>query len=580
MESRKPKTVADQVVDMLAEAGIKHLYAITGDSLNEINDAVRRNGKIEWIHVRHEETGAFAAGAEAMLTGKLACCAGSSGPGHVHLLNGLYDDNRSNYSPVLAIASTCESSQFGTQYFQETNTTRLFDDCSVYNQVANTPAQAPRMLQAAMQYAIEKKAVGVFGLPGDLTQRDAEEITTSTRPIPSSRPIEPSDYDIKSLASAINDAKKVTIYCGIGAQDAMPEVMALAKLINAPVGSTVKSKFMVQPNNDNYVGTTGLSGFTSCYRAMHDADVLLLVGTDFPFSPFMPNQNFIAQIDIRPETIGRRANVSLGIAGDSALALRKLIPQIEPKKDSSFLTDMLKWFEDEQKLEREEHIDNPGTKNFIRPEFVTDMLDRLADDDAVITVDTGMNISWASHFLNNKSGKRNLIGSFNHGSMANAMPQAKGCQLAAPDRQVIGFCGDGGLMMLVGDMMTIVQYKLPVKLIVMDNRALGMVKLEMESAGLPDWQTDLINPDFAALAKVMGFPTAETVEEPAEVEGAMKRILSSEGPALLSIKTDPNALCMPPKTSLQQASDFAEAMIKLLSIGRGKEMISAIKSAL
>ncbi len=580
MESKKPKTVADQVVDMLADAGVKHLYAITGDSLNEVNDAVRRNGKIEWIHVRHEETGAFAAGAEAMLTGKLACCAGSSGPGHVHLLNGLYDNNRSNYSPVLAIASTCDSTQFGTQYFQETNTTRLFDDCSVYNQVANTPAQAPRMLQAAMQHAIEKKAVGVFGLPGDLTQREAEDIKTSKRVSTSPRPIVPDANEIERLAEAINQAGKVTIYCGIGAQDAMPEVLALARLINAPIGSTVKAKFMVQPNNGYYVGTTGLAGFTSCYRAMHEADVLLLVGTDFPFSPFMPDKNFIAQIDIRPETIGRRANVSLGIAGDSALALRKLIPLIESKKDSTFLSSMLKSFEDEQKLERIEHIVHPGTKNLIRPEFVTDMLDRLADDDAVITVDTGMNISWTSHFLNNRSGKRNLIGSFNHGSMANAMPQAIGCQLAAPDRQVIGFCGDGGLMMLVGDMMTIVQYNLPVKLIVMDNRALGMVKLEMESAGLPDWQTDLVNPDFAALAKVMGFPTAETVEDPAELEEAMKRILRSKGPALLSVKTDPNALCMPPKMSLKQASGFAEAMIKLLAIGRGKEMISAIKSAL
>lgn len=580
METQKPKTVADQVVEMIADAGVKHLYAITGDSLNEVNDAVRRNGKIQWIHVRHEETGAFAAGAEAMLTRQLACCAGSSGPGHVHLINGLYDDNRSNYSPVLAIASTCDSSQFGTQYFQETDTIRLFDDCSVYNQVANTPAQAPRMLQAAMQHAIEQKAVGVFGLPGDLTQKPAEEINTSIRPLPTPRPIQPISAEIEELALAINKASKVTIYCGIGAADAMPEVLQLAAKLNAPVGSTVKAKFMIQPANKFYVGTTGLSGFTSCYRAMHDADVLLLVGTDFPFSPFMPDGNFIAQIDIRPSNIGRRANVTLPIAADSALALKALLPLVEAKTDTSFLDAALKSFEDEQRLEKEQHIDNPGSKNLIRPEYVTWLLDRLAADDAVITVDTGMNISWTSHLLNNPSGKRNLIGSFNHGSMANAMPQAIGCQLAAPGRQVIGFCGDGGLTMLLGDMMTIVQYKLPIKLIVMDNRALGMVKLEMEAAGLPDWQTDLLNPDFAALAKVMGFPTAETVDDPAEVEAAMKRILSSDGPALLSVKTDPNALSMPPKESLRQASGFAEAMIKLLSTGRGKEMIAAIRSAM
>lgn len=580
MSDKKLRTVADQVVEMIADAGVKHIYAITGDSLNSVNDAVRRNGKIEWIHVRHEETGAFAAGAEAMLTGTLACCAGSSGPGHVHLLNGLYDDNRSNCAPVLAIASTCDSAQAGTQYFQETDTIRLFDDCSVYNQIANTPAQAPRMLQAAMQHAIEKKAVGVFGLPGDLTQKVAVETGTSASPEPTPRPIMPADVEIRKLALAINRARKVTVYCGIGAADAMPLVLELARKVKAPVGSTVKAKFIVQPDNANFVGTTGLSGFTSCYRAMHEADVLLLVGTDFPFSPFMPGNNFIAQIDIRPETIGRRANVRLGIAADSALALGKLLPLVDEKDDAKFVGDMVKVYEDEQRLEKEEHIDHPGSKNLIRPEYVTAMLDRLAADDAVFTVDTGMNVSWTSHLLNNKSGKRSLIGSFNHGSMANAMPQAIGCQLAAPGRQVIGFCGDGGLTMLLGDLMTIVQYKLPVKLIVMDNRALGMVKLEMEAAGLPDWQTDLLNPDFAALAKVMGFEAAETVDEPAALEDAMKRILATEGPALLSVKTDPNALSMPPKMSLKQAEGFAEAMIKLLAIGRDKEFIAAIKSAL
>ncbi|MDE7443435.1 MAG: ubiquinone-dependent pyruvate dehydrogenase [Muribaculaceae bacterium] len=579
-DNKTPKTVADQVVEMIADAGIKHLYAITGDSLNEVNDAVRRNGKIDWIHVRHEETGAFAAGAEAMLTGRLACCAGSSGPGHVHLINGLYDANRANNAPVLAIASTCDSNQFGTQYFQETDTIRLFDDCSVYNQVANTPQQAPRMLQAAMQHAIEKKAVGVFGLPGNLTQQEAIAPTTSLNPQITPRKISPSDTEIAELAMIVNKAKKVTIYCGIGAIDAMPEVLGLARKLKAPVGSTVKSKFMIQPGNENYVGTTGLAGFTACYRAMHEADLLLLIGTDFPFSPFMPDDNFIAQIDIQPENIGRRANVRLGIAADAAIALQQLIPLVTTKDDTSFLDSAIKSFEDEQRLEKEAYIDHPGTKNLIRPEYVTHLLDQLADDDAVITVDTGMNVSWTSHQLNNKSGKRDLIGSFNHGSMANAMPQSIGCQLATPDRQVIAFCGDGGLTMLLGDLMTIVQYKLPIKLIVMDNRALGMVKLEMEAAGLPDWQTDLLNPDFAALAKVMGFTAAETVDDPAEVEAAMKRILAYNGPALLSVKTDPNAMSMPPKPSLQQAKGFAEDIIKLLSIGRGKEMIAAIKSAL
>lgn len=564
----------------MADAGIRRIYAITGDSLNQVNDAVRRSGAIDWIHVRHEETGAFAAGAEAMLTGRLACCAGSSGPGHVHLINGLYDNNRSNFAPVLAIASTCDSTQTGTQYFQETDTMRLFDDCSVYNQVANTPEQAPRMLQAAMQHAVELKGVGVLGLPGNLTQQPAAEIRTSYHTEATPRPICPDETDIRKLAAAINRARKVTVYCGIGARDAMPEVLELSRRVKAPVGSTVKAKFMVQPGNGNYVGTTGLAGFTSCYRAMHEAELLLLVGTDFPFTPFMPKNNFIAQIDIRPQNIGRRANVRLGIAADSAMALRMLLPLINNKDDTAFVDAMRRAFDDERRLERELHVEHPGTPGLIRPEYVTTLLDRMADDDAVFTVDTGMNVSWTSHYLDNPTGGRALIGSFNHGSMANAMPQAIGCQLAAPGRQVIGFCGDGGLMMLMGDLMTIVQYKLPVKLIVMDNRALGMVKLEMESAGLPDWQTDLLNPDFAALAKVMGFGFAETVDNPAALEDTMRRFLSSDGPALLSVKTDPNALSMPPKATLKQVTGFAEAMVKLLSAGHAAEVKAIIKSAI
>jgi pyruvate dehydrogenase (quinone) len=566
--------IADQLVEMLVNAGIKRIYAVTGDSLNEVNDAIRREGSIQWIHVRHEEAGAYAAGAEAQLTGTLACCAGSSGPGHVHLINGLYDAHRSG-APVIAIASTIPSFEYGTEYFQETSTIKLFDDCSYYNQVATTPKQFPRMLQAGIQAALHRKGVAVIGLPGDLTSMDTEEIMTSTQnfnPIPV---ITPSADDLAKLAGLINQHKKITIFCGIGAADAHDEVVALSQKLNAPVGYSFRAKMDIQFDNANEVGMTGLLGLPSAYHSMHESDLLILLGTDFPYTPFMPTDCKIVQVDIKPERIGRRAKVDVGLAGSVKDTLTALLPQVQQHDDDSFLKAQLEFY-GEVKKNMKIYVENTGKKENIHPEYIASLIDELSAQDAIFTVDTGMSCVWGSRYIS-ATGKRKMIGSFNHGSMANAMPQAIGAALAYPGRQVIALCGDGGLSMLMGDLATITQYNLPVKIIVFNNRSLGMVKLEMEVAGLPDWQTEMHNPDFAMVAKAMGMKGI-TVSDPDEAKQAIREALMFNGPVLINIFTDPNALAMPPKVELKQVKGMALSMTRLMLNGHMDEVIDTIKS--
>ncbi|WP_065219680.1 MULTISPECIES: thiamine pyrophosphate-dependent enzyme [Butyricimonas] len=568
------KKVAEQLVDMLVEAGIKRIYAVTGDSLNEINDAVRRNGKIQWIHVRHEEVGAYAAGAEAQLNGQLACCAGSSGPGHVHLINGLYDAHRSGAS-VLALASTMATGEFGTRYFQETDTMKLFDDCSYYNQVAATPAQLPRMLQAAMQAALSRHGVGVIGVPGDVTAKDAAEIYTSRQVFVTTPSIRPSDEELEKLAALLNGKTKITLFCGIGAKDAHAEVVELSRRLNAPVAYSFKSKMEIQYDNPNEVGMTGLLGMPSGYDSMHEAEVLVILGTDFPYAPFMPENNTIVQIDIKPERLGRRAKVDMGLCGDVKATLQALLPRIRQKEEKDFLEKQLKGYE-RVKENLNAYVEARGEENKIHPEYVMSVVDKLASKDAIFTVDTGMTCVWGARYLHG-TGQRKMLGSFNHGSMANAIPQAIGASLAFPDRQVWSLCGDGGLSMLLGDLSTIVQYKLPVKIVVFNNRSLGMVKLEMEVAGLPDWQTDMENPDFALVAKAMGMEGI-TVTDPDKVESALETAMKIDGPVLVNVMTDPNALAMPPKVEWSQMLGFAQSMYKLMINGRTKEILDTIAS--
>lgn len=567
------KNVAEQLVEMLVEAGVKRVYAVTGDSLNYFNDAVRRNGKIKWIHVRNEEAGAFAAAAEAELDG-LACCAGSCGPGHVHLINGLYDAHRSHV-PVIAIASTIDTGQFGMDYFQETNTTKLFDDCSSYNQIATTAAQVPRMFQSAIQHAIAKKGVAVFGLPGDVAQLDAVESETSMQLFKCKPVIRPSDYELKLLADCLNEGKKITIYCGIGAAEAHNEVIALAKELKAPIGFSFRGKMGMQYGNPYEIGMTGLLGQPSANHSMHESDVVLLLGTDFPYQNFMPGKNKIIQIDESPERLGRRAKLHLGLCGDIKDSITALLPLINNKEDDSFLTAQLAFYE-KVKAHQQSYVIDKGTENKIQPEFVADTIDKLSNNDAIFTVDTGMCCVWGARFING-TGKRKMLGSFNHGSMANAMPMAIGATLAHPDRQVIALCGDGGISMLLGDLATIKQYNLPVKIIVFNNRALGMVKLEMEVDGLPDNETDMINPDFALVAEAMGFKGV-TVSKPEDVETAISNALDYNGPVLLNILTNPNALAMPPKIEWEQIKGMTVSMTKLMLGGKMSEVFDTIKS--
>lgn len=567
------KTVADQLVEMLVSAGIKRIYAVTGDSLNEVNDAVRREGSIQWVHVRHEEAGAYAAGAEAQLNG-LACCAGSSGPGHVHLINGLYDAHRSGAS-VIAIASTIMSNEFGTEYFQETNTIKLFDDCSLYNQIATTPAQLPRMLQAGIQYALNRKGVSVIGLPGDLSKMPAEEIGSSVQYYQPAPKVVPADTDLQMLVDLFGQYKKITLFCGIGAADAHDEVVQLSQLLNAPIGYSFKGKMEIQYDNPNEVGMTGLLGLPSAFHAMNESELLVLLGTDFPYVPFMPSDCKIVQVDVKPERLGRRAKVDVGLCGNIKDTLQALLPLVPQKADDKFLREQLDFYA-EVKKNLQTYVDDRGSKEMIHPEYVTSVIDRIATDDAIFTVDTGMSCVWGARYIS-ATGKRKMLGSFNHGSMANAMPQAIGAALAQPGRQVVALCGDGGISMLLGDLATITQYKLPIKIIVFNNRSLGMVKLEMEVAGLPDWQTDMFNPDFALVAQAMGMK-GFTVTDPDEAEQTIKEAFLYKGPALVNIFTDPNALAMPPKLEFEQVKGMALSMTKLMLNGRMGEVMDTIKA--
>jgi len=567
------KNVSDQLVETLVSAGIKRIYAVTGDSLNHVNEAIQRNGKIKWIHVRNEETAAFAAGAEAQLTG-LACCAGSSGPGHVHLLNGLYDAHRSSAS-VLAIASTIPTREFGTDYFQDTNTIKLFDDCSCYNQLAATSTQFPRMLQAALQHAVHKKDVAVIGLPGDITNLPAEESQTTTTLFRNKPVIRPSDEELNQLAELLNSHPKVTIYCGLGAADAHDEIIQLASVLKSPVAYSYKAKMSIQYDNPYEVGLTGLLGIPSAYQSMHECELLLLLGTDFPYTPFMPVHNKIVQIDLKPENLGRRAKLDLGLCGDVKETLAVLLTLLREKEDRTFLDRQLKFYK-EVKKNLLFYVNDRGEPNAIHPEYVASVINDVADKDAIFTVDTGMCCVWAARYIEG-TGERKMLGSFNHGSMANAMPQAIGAALACPDKQVIAFCGDGGLSMMMGDLMTIVQYNLPIKIVLFNNRSLGMVKLEMEVAGIPDVETDMLNPDFDKLAEAMGI-FGVTINSPVEVETTLQKVLQKDGPALITIQTDPNALAMPPKMEFDQMKGFAFYMGKMMISGRADEVCKIIKS--
>ncbi|NCO73408.1 MULTISPECIES: thiamine pyrophosphate-dependent enzyme [Shewanella] len=570
------KNVSDHLVEMLVEAGVKRVYAVTGDSLNPVNDAVRRDGRLQWIHVRHEEAGAYAASMEAELNG-IGCCMGSSGPGHVHLVNGLYDANRAE-NPVIAIASTIHTEKMGLDNFQETRPEALFQDCSKYVFLANTPKQAVNGLQTAIQHAISKKGVAVLGLPGDVASASLESVHTANKNFYTQPRITPSHEQLQELANVINEHDKVMLFCGHGCRYAVEEVMQLAERLNAPLGYSFRGKIFFERKENPYaVGLNGLLGNKSGFEAMHQADVLLMLGTDFPYSEFLPEKCKIIQIDTKPEKLGRRAKVDLGYCGDIKSTLEDLMPLIDVKTSTDFLD---KTRSLHQKIEAiyESYVEEKGSEKNIHPEYVAHLVDKLADDDAIFTVDTGMSAVWAARYL--KAGaNRYLTGSFNHGSMANAMPMAMGAGLSQPDRQVIAFCGDGGISMLLGDLMTISQYQIPVKIIIFNNRSLAMVKLEMRVEGYMEWQTDMVNPDFIKLAEAMNIAAWEATESK-DVELALANGFKHKGPAIINIFTDPNALAMPPTLNFEQVKGFAASMTKLMVNGKFAEIVDTTKNDL
>ncbi|RAJ11059.1 pyruvate dehydrogenase (quinone) [Chitinophaga skermanii] len=565
------KSVSEQLVEMLVQAGVKRVYAVTGDSLNPVNDAIRRDGRIAWVHVRHEEAGAYAASAEAQLNG-IACCMGSSGPGHVHLINGLYDAHRIG-APVIAIASTCHTTEFGTSYFQETNTIKLFDDCSYYNQVASTPHQFARMMQHALQTAIHSKGVAVVGLPGDVAEMDAADVSSSTQIYAPQTKIVPAEQELQALADILNNHEKITIYGGAGCKNAATEVQQLAGLLHAPVAYSYRGKMHLQGDTAHAVGMTGLLGHSSGYQAMHDAEVLLMLGTDFPYVPFLDVKGKIIQIDVKPQHLGRRANLTMGLCGNMRDTLQALLPLIQQKSNTAHLTKQREAYE---KVSTKAIPEKKGETNAIYPEYIAYLIDEIAADDAIFTVDTGMCNVWGARYISPKNG-REMLGSFNHGSMANALPMAIGAAFARPGKQIVAFCGDGGITMTLGDLMTIAQYKLPVKLVVFNNRALGMVKLEMQVAGIPDWQTDMVNPDFAMIAAAMGIKNF-TINDPGKASATLHEAFAEPGAVLVNVFTDPNALAMPPHIEFDQVKGFALSMSKMIFDGRWGDVIDTVKS--
>jgi pyruvate dehydrogenase (quinone) len=551
-------SVAEVVIDALTQAGVKRLYGVVGDSLNYITDAIRRSGKIQWIQVRHEETGAFAAGAEAQLSGQLCACAGSCGPGNLHLINGLYDAQGSG-APVLAIAAHIPSSEIGTNYFQETHPERIFVECSHYCELVSTPNQMPRAVQIAMQTALSKNGVSVMVLPGDVAMSKAPDAEIDRDFTAVCARVRPCRVDLDRLAGLVNISDRVTLLCGVGCAGAHRQVMKLAEILNAPVVHTLREKDQLEFDNPYDVGMTGLIGHSSGYLATESCDLLLLLGTDFPYDNFYPSKAKIAQIDIRPERLGRRCRLDLGLVGDVRETLDALIPSLQPKTDDRHLQTALSHYKDVA-AKMNSQVLNAAKEKPIHPEYLASQVNEFAAGDAIFTADTGMCTVWAARYLRMRKGRR-LLASFHHGSMANALPQAIGAQLLHPDRQVVAFCGDGGLAMLMGDLLTLVQYDLPIKLVVFNNSTLGMVKLEMMVAGIPDFGTDFKPFNFARIAEAAGIK-AMRVEDPADIRDALAQAFLHKGPALVDVATNPLELAMPPKVTAKQVLGMSLYMLK------------------
>jgi pyruvate dehydrogenase (quinone) len=572
-------TVADQFAETLAAAGVKRIYGIVGDSLNGLTDAVRRQGKIEWIHVRHEEVAAFAAGAEAHLTGDLAVCAGSCGPGNLHLINGLFDCHRSRV-PVLAIAAHIPSAEIGSGYFQETHPENLFQECSHYCELVSGPAQMPRTLEVAIRTAVGKRGASVVVIPGDVALQPAVD-APPPRPanlLPPTAQVAPATGDIQKLADLLNGAGRVTVLCGSGCAGAHDQLVALGERLKAPMVHALKGKEHVEWDNPYDVGMTGLIGFSSGYYAMNDCDALLMLGTDFPYRQFYPQGSArIAQVDILPEQIGRRTSIDIGLVGDVRATLDLLLPLLKEKRDRLHLDQAQEHYRKARKGLDDLALGTPG-KKLIHPQQVAKALSDLAAEDAVFTCDVGLPTVWAARYLA-MNGKRRLIGSFWHGSMANAMAQALGAQAAFPSRQVISLSGDGGFTMLMGDFLSLTQLGLPVKVVVFNNGALGFIELEQKSTGFLNSGTELQNPNFAAMAEAVGIRGIR-LEDAADVKPGIAEALAHDGPVLIDAVVNRQELAIPPKVTTDMAKGFTLYMVKAVLNGRTDEVLDLARSNL
>ncbi len=566
-------TIADQVISALSLSGVRRVYGLPGDSLNGFTDAIRRSGEISWQHVRHEETAAFAAAADAALTGQLAVCAGSCGPGNLHLINGLFDAQRSRV-PVLAIAAHIPRTEIGSEYFQETHPQDLFRECSVYCELVSTPEMAPRILEMAMRAAVEDNGVAVVVIPGEIFLQRTGESAWATCPVRPTRSIvRPDDESVRRAADILNAAERVTILGGAGVAGSHDALIELAATLQAPIVHALRGKEFIEYDNPFDVGMTGLLGFASGYKAIKEADTLLMLGTDFPYQQFYPEAATVIQVDIRGRNLGRRTPIDLGLRGSVADTLAALQPLLRPKTTREHLDRSLRHYR-KTRATLDSLAVNDRDKTPIRPEYVAALANRLASEDAVFTCDVGSPVVWAARYVT-MNGRRRLIGSFNHGTMANALPHAIGAQTAFPGRQVVALAGDGGLTMLFGELVTLSQNKLPVKLIVFNNSSLNFVELEMKAAGIVTFGTDLVNPDFAAVAQAMGM-FGRRVTEPGELERALTDAFAHDGPALVDVHTARQELSIPPAITVEQAKGFSLYAIRTVLAGRADELLDLV----
>jgi pyruvate dehydrogenase (quinone) len=566
------RTAADYMAEALAQAGVKRIYGVVGDSLNGFTDSLRRLKSIEWVHVRHEEGAAFAAGAEAHLTGQLAVCAGSCGPGNLHLINGLFDAQRSGV-PVLAIAAHIPSSEIGIDYFQATHPESLFKECSHYVELVTRGEQLPQVLLRAMRVAVAQRGVAVVVLPGDIALQPLEKPVPKWI-LPSLPVLVPAEEQLKALSELLNDSKRVTLFCGAGCAGAHDAVIELAQKLKSPVVHSLRGKEHVEYDNPFDVGMTGLVGFASGYWAMKNCDALLMLGTDFPYRQFFPDKAKIAQVDIRAAALGNRCALDLGILGSVKATLQALLPLIRDKTDSGHLDYALDDYA-KARADLDALAESGPNSKLIHPQYVTRIVSELAEHDAIFSCDVGTPIAWTARYLK-MNGQRRLVGSFNHGSMANAMLHALGAQATFPQRQVISMSGDGGFTMMMGEFVTLLQTGLPVKVIVLNNGTLGFVELEMKASGFLDAGCDLKNPNFAAMAQAMGIKGVR-VERPQDVPAAVEEVLQHKGPALLDVVSARQELVMPPTTTLDEAHKFGLFMLKAVLDGRAGQLIDLAK---